>query len=408
MLRQYLNLPRPVHILCLGMFINRAGSFIIPFLAIYIAQKLGYGVSFATWTMGAFGLGSICASLAGGHLADHIGRRVVMLAGLFGGAGVMIVMSQLSNRWAIMGAAFSLSLIADTYRPAASAMIADLTTAHERPLAFGLMYVAINLGFAIAPVVGGFLAEKSFQLLFWGDALTCSAYGVIIFLFIRETRPVSGKASADGSQDDGAKVPLREAARHILHDGPFLRFCAASLLFAIVFMQAMSTLPLYLAGLGIGEKDYGRIIAFNGAMITLLQLPLTARLNRYNRAYIVTVAAVITGIGFGLNALATLRWHFIVTVVVWTFGEMMQSPYMHAIVGDMAPVKLRARYMGVFTLMYALAISFGVPAGGQVLSRFGGEALWVSTLVISLLGACIYWSIRNEIGKVPPAPVEGT
>lgn len=406
MLRQYLNLPRPVHILCMGMFINRAGSFIIPFLAIYISKNLGYGVTFATLTMGAFGLGSMCAALTGGHLADHIGRRAVMLGGLVGGAAVMIVMSQISNRWMIMAAAFSLALIADTYRPAASAMIADLTTPIERPLAFGLMYVAINLGFAIAPVVGGYLATRSFQLLFWGDALTCATYGLIIYFFIRETLPVAGnKSSAEGHEND-EQILIADAARHILADRAFLAFCAASFLFAGVFMQSMSTLPLYLGSLGFGEQDYGNIIATNGVMITLLQLPLTARLNRYNRGNIVTLAAVITGIGFWLTSLAVLRWHFAAAVAIWTFGEMMQSPYMHAIVGDMAPVRLRARYMGVFSLMFALAMTFVVPAGGMVLGRFGGNALWLFTLVVSLVGASIYWSIRAKISKVPDsAPI---
>lgn len=407
MLQQYINLPRPVHILCLGMFINRAGSFIVPFLSIYISEKLGYGVRFATLTIGAFGLGSMCGALVGGHLADLIGRRTVMLAGLFGGACVMIIMSQLSNRWAIMAAAFSLSLIADVYRPAAAAMIADLTTPHERSLAFGLMYVAINLGFAIAPVVGGLLADRSFQLLFWGDALTCSLYGLIITRFIRETLPATRSKQDAPSVEESGQVSIAAAVRQILHDGPFITFCLASLLFAVVFMQSMSTLPLYMAGLGISARDYGLIIAANGAMITILQLPLTTRLNRFNRAHVVTVAALVTGIGFGLMTFATLRWHFLAAVTIWTLGEIMQSPYMQAIVGDMAPVHMRARYMGVFTLMYAIAISVGVPLGGHVLARYGGTSLWTGTFVVSLIGAATYWRIRREIGN-RPAPEAGT
>ena len=396
MLQQYLKLPRPVHILCLGMFINRAGSFIVPFLSIYISERLGFGVTFATMTIGAFGIGSMCGSLVGGHLADHIG-----------GASVMIIMSQLSSRWAIMAAAFSLALIADVYRPAASAMIADLTTPHERSLAFGLMYVAINLGFAIAPVVGGFLASRSFQLLFWGDALTCALYGLIITKYIRETLPVSAPGLDAPDDDSTEQVSIAAAVRHILHDRPFITFCLASLLFAIVFMQSMSTLPLHMARLGISARDYGLIIAANGAMITILQLPLTTQLNRFNRAHVVTVAALVTGVGFGLMTFATLRWHFLAAVVIWTLGEIMQSPYMQAIVGDLAPVRMRARYMGVFTLMFALSsLSWG-RLEGQVLARFGGTTLWTSAFVISLIGAATYWSIRREIGNRPAPPPEG-
>ena len=86
MWKQYLELPRPIHILCLGSFINRAGSFFVIFLTIYISDRLGFGISFAAWCMGVFGAGAIVSSLLGGHLADRYGRRVVMIVSLFGGA----------------------------------------------------------------------------------------------------------------------------------------------------------------------------------------------------------------------------------------------------------------------------------------------------------------------------------
>lgn len=394
------------------MFINRAGTFLIPFLTLYLTSRLGFGESFATWTIGVYGLGSICASLVGGHLADHIGRRAVMLGSLFGGACILIVFSMLSASWAIMLAAFCLAFVADTYRPAASAMIADLVEPSRRSLAFGLMYVAINLGFAVAPVIGGYLAERSFLLLFWGDALTCSVYGAIILMFIAETLPARVAAGTDGLPDasDSAMagqqhVSALDAARHILRDRPFLIFCGASVLLGIIFLQSMSTLPLYMRQFDISAKRYGQIVAVNGALITLFQLPMAAWLNRYNRATLMPLAALMTGLGFGMTLFAVLPWHFAATVVVWTVGEMMQSPFLQAIVSDMAPVKLRARYMGVFTLSFAGAMSIGVPAGGQILVHAGGKYVWIATFIVGVLSALMYWSVRREIGSHPSVSV---
>lgn len=392
--------------MCLGMFINRAGSFVVPFLTLYVSKKLGLGAAAATWTMGAFGLGSMLAGVFGGHLADKIGRRVVMIGSLVGSAAVLVAFSGLESWTAVTIAAFILALVADCYRPAASAMIADLTTPAQRSLAYGLMYVAVNLGFAVAPVVGGLIAAWSYRVLFFGDALTCTAYAIIIAAFIKETLP-TGPPGAHASTSPNRQVTAVQAARHILRDRVFLVFCSGAFLICVIFMQSMSTFPLYLRQLGFGERDYGWIIAVNGILITIFQLPLTAFLNRYDRAAVVALGSIILGLGIALNILAVTAWQFALVVVAWTLGEMMHSPYLQAIVSDLAPVSMRARYMGVFSLTFAASITAGAPLGGYVLEHAGGAALWLSAGVLGMLSGGMYWLIRREI-RLRPADASAT
>lgn len=403
MLGQYLSLPRAVHILCLGTFINRAGTFLIPFLTLYLCKKLNYDQTFATLTMGAYGLGSLCAALIGGYLADRIGRRVIMLTGLFGGAAILSVFGSLESKPAIVAAVMSLALIGEVYRPAASAMIADLTQPHERPLAFGLLYVSINLGFAVAPVVGGLVAKYSYHLLFWGDAITCATYGFIILRTIPETLGAVTSTQPDQSPTSAPRdrASVGEVLRCILSDRPFLIFCLACHFVGITYMQGMGTLPLYLVNsLHFDERDYGMIIAVNGFMIAIFQLPLTTVLNRFNRSNIMVASAVVSGIGFSLTAFASTGWQFVFTVVIWTIGEMMQSPFMSTIVADMAPPRHRASYMGALSVTFSSAMSVGVPLGGFALVKFG-RGIWGMTLVISLIAAALYACIRRQMAPRP-------
>ncbi len=86
--KPYFELPRPVYILCVGTLVNRAGSFFVIFLTIYLSKRLGYSEGYATLCMGVFGLGSMIAAFTGGHLADNLGRRSVMLISLVGGAAI--------------------------------------------------------------------------------------------------------------------------------------------------------------------------------------------------------------------------------------------------------------------------------------------------------------------------------
>lgn len=409
MLNQYLNFPRPVYILCVGTFVNRAGSFFIVFLTIYLSEKLGFSESFATQCMGVFGVGSLVASLVGGQLADQVGRRRVMLISLFGGALILAIFGFLQSKYLIMAATLAFSLFIEMYRPAASAMIGDLVKPEQRTHAFGLMYISINLGFTAGAFVGGKLATFSFLWLFWGDALTTFAYGLIILLMIRETLPVGRDAkSHDMVEEDEINVSdfiskenvsVRQAASTILKDWPFLVFCMSCLLTGLVFMQSMSTFPLYLKAIGFGPDDYGSVIALNGAMIAICQLPLTSFISRFNRMTVITLAAVIYGIGFGLTGYVVALWQFALTVVIWTIGEMMQAPFSFAVVTDLAPTRLRARYMGVFTMCFSSAVMFGAPLGGMVLTKLGAQYLWNGCFVVAMIAAVLFMVAKRSIDE---------
>lgn len=292
LLQQYRQLPATVHLLCVGSFINRVGSFVMLFLSIYISEELQLGADFASYCIGAFGCGSVISALIGGQLADQFGRRRTMLLALFGGAATLLVLSQVRTGWLFMVVLFLFAMVVDMYRPASTALIGDAVSDAQRPHAFGLLYLSFNLGFAVAPPLGGYLAGKSFQYLFWADAATTAMYGVVVLLTIREIRsfpahatdsrqaalagetPVSAAdAAASATITTSEVTPLIPAKprsaiaalQHLLHDHNFLLFMTCSLLTNIVFMQSFVTLPLYLYRLGFNELEFGRMICLNGA-----------------------------------------------------------------------------------------------------------------------------------------------
>ncbi len=401
---RYLQLPRAVYLLCAGTLINRAGTLLIPFLTLYLTEHMHTTVRFAAWAMAAYGIGAIGAVLVGGHLADTLGRRAIMLASLTGSAALMVILSAVATPWGVVACLVVLGFVGEMYRPACSAMIADLVPGADRQFAYGLQYISVNLGFAVAPPVGGLIVHYwSYTLLFWADAATTLALALIILLCLSETLHL---ARAEQTDDAGDLHPhfadLRAALREfrlMFGHGTFMVFCGATLCLAMVYMQAMSTLPLYMKTLGFNEAQYGRILMINGAMIAALQIPMTAVIARFPREWVVPVAALVTGLGFVLTAPAVALWHLGATVVVWTVGEMMAAPLAPGIVADLAPPRLRARYMGMLSLCFASGNVFGVPLGGEVLDRWGGPTLWVSTLLLTVLAAVLYFSIRRPVAE---------
>ncbi|MBK8167692.1 MAG: MFS transporter [bacterium] len=414
-MRQYLSLPRTVHVLCLGVLINRAGTMLVPFLTLYLQSRIGLGIETATRVMGAYGAGALVAAILGGHLADRFGRKRVMVGSLVGGAAILGLFPLLHAPWQVAVGLFVFASVGEMYRPATQAMIADLVEPGRRPAAFALMYVAVNLGFAIAPVIGGLLAATSFRWLCWVDALTNAAYALLLLGLVRESRPAPSAAGAvdrSGAVIAGAvdgHVGTAAAIGAILRDGTMLAFCAGIVLVGLSFMQVASTFPLYLGQLGIDAKQYGRIIAVNGLMITVLQLPFASLVSRWRRDLVMIASGVVLGVGFFLNAFARTPWQFTAVVVVWTLGEMLNAVFAPTIVSDLAPPALRGRYLGVFTMCFSSAAMFGAPLGGLVLARGGGLALWTAVLLLGL-GAAAFSAvaapgIRRRTGGPEASPV---
>ncbi|MEL6104729.1 MAG: MFS transporter [Planctomycetota bacterium] len=394
MFGHYQSLPTQVWILCLGSFINRAGSFVLIFLTIYASEKLGFGVSFATTCLGAVGLGSIIGSLLGGQLADHWGRKPVMLTALFGGGALLLLLSTQSNRWFFLLNIAAFAVVAEMYRPSASAMIGDLVTAERRPHAFALMYISINLGFAVAPPLGGWIAKYDYSLLFLGDAFTTAIYGGVILLLVKETAP-----AAEQEEGETRRIGLGEAMGRIRRDPTFLSFCLATFLLGIVFTQGFSTLPLFMKQSGFSNVELGMLLSINGVMIVLLQLPLTHWLQRFNAMAMLTLGGILIGIGFGLTGIAVSGLVLAFTIVVWTLGEIIQAPLQQSIVTDMAPPELRARYLGMYTMSFACALTVGAPIGGRLLSDYGASVLWSVMFAIAAFAILAYLAIFRSVNR---------
>ena len=364
------GLPRQFWWLWTGTLVNRAGAFVLPFLAIYLTGSLGYSTAFAGLVLGAVGLGAAVASLLAGVLADRLGRRPVLLWSQLLNALILFVMAFWTAPAAVLGLAVLLGLSSNAARPAFAAMVADVVPPADRVRAFGLNYWAINLGFATAAVVGGLLATTGYRTLFLGDAVTTLAFAVLIWAKVPESHP---------GLRPGADVPTTSAGsmRDVLHDRVFLTYMLLTFAFALVFMQHMSTLPVQMADDGLSPAQYGVVISLNAVLIVLVTVPISRWIERFPTARVLATAALFVAVGFGATAWASTMTAYALTVVVWTIGELIGSSIGPAVVADLSPASMRGRYQGAFTLTFSGAALVAPVAGGWVYDHLGQAALWL-------------------------------
>jgi MFS family permease len=386
-------LPPAAWILFAGTFLNKFGSFVVPFLALYLTRK-GYSMGQAATAIGAYGVGNMIATLLGGILADGIGRRKTIVLSMFSGAGAMMLLSQAAGFPQILALAALAGLTGELYRPASSALLADLVPAGNRVPAYSAYRLAINAGWAFGPATAGFIAGHSYFWLFACDAATSALFGAVAFFALPETaRHPSGNSS------------FTSANRALLKDKRLHRVLLASFGVALVFFQMISTYGIAVIHLGFSPKIYGALISLNGALIVLFELPLTTVTRRYPAKSMMALGFLLSGLGFAANALATAIPALAACVVVFTLGEMCAMPVASAYVAELAPPNLRGRYMGTYGLTWTLA-QVVAPAMGMRLFAASPAAFWISGGVLGVASAMIAleWRARFQ-GTAKACPV---
>ncbi|MBO4208070.1 MDR family MFS transporter [Micromonospora echinofusca] len=375
------GLPSTFWYLWVGTLINRLGSFVLIFLAIYLTTERGFSAFQAGLVLGAWGVGGAVGTMAGGVLADRWGRRPTLLTAHLGAATMMVALGLAHELRTVLGAALLLGLFAEAARPAFGAMVIDVVPARDRLRAFSLNYWAINLGFACAALLAGLAAEAGYLLLFVVDAATTLVTAVVVFVKVGETRTavVAHPTTATGTRPGGLGTALR--------DRVFLVFVLLNLFNALIFLQHISMLPIAMGADGLPPASYGSVIALNGVLIVAGQLFVPRLIRGRSRSHVLALASAIVGIGFGLTAFADAAWFYAVTVLIWTLGEMLNSPSNSSLIAELSPADLRGRYQSVFSLSWQIAGASAPILGGLVRERLGDPVLWLGCAALGLLVA---------------------
>ena len=187
--KSYSGLPRGIYVLFFVRVINSMGSFVFPLLTLFLTDKLGLSAKEAGWFVSLSALSYIPGGLLGGKLSDIIGRKKVMI--IFQSLAALLFLpcaflgKSMIIPWLLILAGVSTGAV----QPANSAMVADLTNSSNRKTAFSLLYLGINIGFSIGPILAGFLYKNYFALTFIGNAVAICINIILVTIFVEETKP---------------------------------------------------------------------------------------------------------------------------------------------------------------------------------------------------------------------------
>ncbi len=393
------SLPREAWLLFWTSLVNRAGLMVLPFLILYLTTERGLSAGRAGIVLAAYGLTSIAGAPLAGRLADKVGSLPVMRVSL-AMTGVLLFAYPFAKTFPQLIVVTALwSLVDVSFRPASLKLMTESVEPAQRKSAFVLVRLAINLGMSIGPALGGFLATVSFRAIFIVDAVTSISAAAVLFLF--RTPPASAK------QQSAVTELSQVRTKSVLTDMPFLIFLFGVFLSAVVFFQHEGALPLFLVQtLGQSTAFFGILFTINTLLIVVFEIPLNSATSHWPHSRSMGVGSALITIGFGALAFASSPTAVIITVLFWTFGEMLLFPAMSAYLGDVAPAESRGVYMGAFTTSTQLGFALGTSFGAYMFASVGVPSVWLIMLVIGIVGtAVLAYSARGHVAHVPHDPL---
>jgi predicted MFS family arabinose efflux permease len=365
----YSGLPKDAWMLSFVEVVNRSGTMVFFFMTLYLTQTFGVSVERAGYAIAAYGFGALIGAYVGGLLTDSMGAYSVQKVSLVGTGILYIITGQLTNYWLILGAMFFLGMLGETLHPANATAMSQVCPKELRTKGFALNRLAANLGVTIGPVVGGYLALIDYKLLFWIDGVTCLFAALVFMLYFKTSRP-----PMEPQPEESKNAPAKQK---ILKDFFFLKILVFTFLMGLVFVQLFSTFPLYFKHFyQFKENTIGMLIAINTILIVLVEMLLMEWLKGKSIIKIIAVGAFLLCIGYGLIPFGRGFIYGAVTVIIWTFGEMLTLPFLTTLIADHSSDAVRGKYMGMFSFAFSLSLSVGPGLGTMVYDSWSPDILW--------------------------------
>lgn len=395
--QNYKGFSREIWILASITFINRAGTMVLPFLSKYLKENLHFSFSDVGWIMVFFGLGSMLGSYLGGKFTDKIGFYRVMIFSLFTSGVLFLIIQFVQSFWGLCFAMFTIMTVADMFRPAMFVSIGTFANAETRARAFTLVRLAVNLGFATGPALGGLIIMSlGYNGLFWVDGLTCIAAIMVFAIFIKEQQIAPTARVIDQTISEN---------KTMRSDKNFLWFLFVCFSGAMIFFQIFTTLPLYQSDVyGLTEFQTGLLMTMNGGIIFILEMPLVAMIERKKISYLSIIfwGSLLMMVCFPILLLGHWAGLLVISMLLITFGEMLIFPFSNSYALSRAPKGQEGTYMAFFTMSFSLAHVGSSKVGMDIIAAFGYNANWIFMGILGCLSMLVCWFlIQKSKEKMP-------
>lgn len=390
----YKKLPKEIYILSVATLINRIGDFVVPFLTLYLSQKLGVPLPVTGVIVAITAFIKVPGSYLGGKLNDEYNSKVIYvtcqtIAGL-----LLIPCAFIKNPYISVPLLILFSLVSSMVRTPTMAMISDLLPQEQRKMGYVVRYIGINIGVAIGLAVAGFLYNYSTVLLFLGDAITMLASVGMIAFGIKGSNLKKMRDKTIGKNEvteEGNLFTILKRRK------PLVMYMLFASLLYIAFEQTKFALPLT-TDLRFGDQGpvlFGFLISINAVTATVFALIQERLTSKFSIIGQIAFGGVLFAVGFGLYSITVSFPAFVVATVIWSIGEVFIFTNASVFVVNNSPENFRGRLTSCFSLVFSTTGTLGILATERVVSVVGVYNSWIFIIIVTMLGVILLQYVKK-------------
>jgi len=384
------DLSRETWLLSLVMLVNRAGTMVVPFMSMYITQRMHRSIADAGLIITLFGAGAVLGSSVSGYFIDRISFRAVQIFSSITGGILFLLMGQINNFTLLCVMMVVLAFVAEAFRPANAAAVSSYSTPQNLTRSYSLNRLAMNLGWALGSSLGGVLAAINYHLLFWTEGLVYILVGILIVVLLPPVKPTEKTVKV--------AAPVA-AATSPWKDKFLLRFLILVAVYCTFFHLLFRLVPVYWKEeLHIDESMIGMLLGLNGIIIALFEMVLVKYWEgRKSNMYYIISGVVATALGYVFLVMPGMHPMLMAVgaVLFITLGEMLALPFINTVIMSRADEHNRGKYAAAFALAFSVAQIVGPAGGALVTAQFGYNVLW-GGLVVLCVGCAIGFKLLKK------------
>jgi MFS family permease len=368
----------------------------LPFLAIYLSVHSHLSALEIGLIIGMGALASTIGGFFGGALSDRFGRKVIMLGALYMWGFVFICFGAAVNAWIYLVLNLLNGLCRSFFEPVSQALMADLTKPELRFRVFSMRYLAINIGVAVGPLLGAYFGMISGGLPFTMTGFVYLIYAVLLQILLNRF----GIKKIEGKEKGAETVTFRKAWHVIRHDVTFRLFLLGGMIAAIGYSQMTATLAQYLQqNFAGGVTIFAALMSINAIVVVVFQVPVVHWIEKRAPIFSIILGNIMFALG-DIGYAFSVGWiTFIASMIVFTFGEILNYPAANLLVDRLAPTGMRGTYYGAQSFQNFGAF-VGPWLGGLLLISFGGSVLFTVIAVITFSSTSLYWlGVKTAAGN---------
>lgn len=360
---------------------------VVPFLTLYLTTKLGFSFKLAGILSGSYGFGFFAGAYFGGKFSKKCGPDKVILAGLLGASISLILLKYSTYYYTILTLIFLIGLFTESFRPAMMVIVGSIVSSNQIGRTMALIRLAVNLGMAVAPLIGGFIvASLGYGWLFWIDGITCIISAFYFWNVVKRWQMKENNEASD------KQVTAKETVLPPYRNGRFMLFLVATFLAAFVFIQWFQTIPVFIKTVWLfDERFIGVLLGLNCILIIATEMPLIHTIESLKKTRgsmlwgLVLIGASFLPFLFYKNFISCL-----LAIILFTFGEIFLLPLNNATAIKMSPKEDQSRYISWYWMNWSLALILGPMIGFAFIDVFGFSWFWISLAFMALVSLMMH------------------